>query len=88
MPDDVSARRIPPNPDERRVDRFAVGHDAFQFRFDLWQSSSDENRRGVTRILTDAATAREFSRTLRESLRDYDREGQWTELDAKRRGDT
>ena len=88
MPDNVSARRIPPSPDERRVDRFAVGHDAFQFRFDFWQSSSDEHRRSVTRIVTDAATARDFSRTLRESLRDHDREGQQTELDANRRGDT
>lgn len=67
-----AGRRVPPEPDERRADRFAIGHDAFQFRFDFWQGPDDAER-PATRIVTTPVVAREFSQRLRESLRAHQR---------------
>ena len=72
MFDERSGRRVPPDPDERRADRFAIGHDAFQFRFDFWQSALGEEKRAITRIVTSPAVAGRFSEALRESLRQYE----------------
>jgi hypothetical protein len=72
MSDERSGRRVPPDPDERRADRFAIGHDAFQFRFDFWQSGRGEKERAITRIVTSPAVASGFSEALRESLRQYE----------------
>jgi hypothetical protein len=72
MSDERSGPRVPPDPDERRADRFAIGHDAFQFRFDFWQAVTDRTERRVTRILTNPETARDFARSLGSSLREYE----------------
>ena len=68
-----SAPRVPPLPEERRANRFAIGHDAFQFKFDFWQSIAAPDEREVMRIMTTPAIALEFSSALRASLRDYRR---------------
>jgi hypothetical protein len=73
MSDERSRSRVPPDPDERRADRFAIGHDAFQFRFDFWQAAEDAKEQSITRIITNPAVAKDFSQTLRESLKDYRR---------------
>lgn len=71
MTETRSALRIPLHSDERRANRFAIGHDAFQFKFDFWQTAGAPDEREVTRIMTTPAIARNFSSALRESLRDY-----------------
>jgi hypothetical protein len=86
MSDHDSVRRFPPDLDERRADRFAVGHDAFQFKFDFWQSATDRDRK-VIRIVTDPGTAKDLSRSLRESLRDYGRARLRRLLDLKSQDD-
>jgi hypothetical protein len=68
-----SASRVPSDPDQRRADRFAIGHDAFQFNFDFWQSVSQLDDPAVTRIMTTPAIARDLSSALLESLREYGR---------------
>jgi hypothetical protein len=73
MTEHRSALRIPSLPDERRANRFAIGHDTFQFKFDFWLSIAAPDERGVTRIMTTPDIALEFSSALRASLRDYRR---------------
>ena len=72
MADERSGRRVPGAPDERRADRFAIGHDAFQFRFDFWQDP-DDGEQLVTRIITTPIVAKDFSQRLRESLKAHAR---------------
>ena len=72
MSDERAGRRVPPEPAERRADRFAIGHDAFQFRFEFWLGP-DESEGPVIRIVTTPLVAREFSQRLRASLRAHER---------------
>jgi len=59
-------------PEATRVDQFAIGHDAFQFTFDFWQSSEDGEISAVTRLKTSAPVAKDLSRTLTRSLEEYE----------------
>jgi hypothetical protein len=73
MSEQRTVHRRPREAEERRADQCAVGHDAFQFKFDFWQSPIGAQDRRVTRIMTTPDLAMELSLALRQSLRDHAR---------------
>jgi hypothetical protein len=72
MPKERSPEPREQEPEATRVDRFAIGHDAFQFTFDFWQSSDDGEPSAITRLKTSAPIAKDLSRTLTRSLEEYE----------------
>jgi hypothetical protein len=73
MPKERSPESGEQEPEAARVDRFAIGHDAFQFTFDFWQSSPDGDHSAITRLKTTAPVAKDLSRTLSKSVEEYER---------------
>ena len=72
MPKERSSDPGGQEPEAVRVDRFAIGHDAFQFTFDFWQSSPDGEESAITRLKTSAPVAKDLSRTLTRSIEEYE----------------